>query len=277
MARFKNRFIDIDPGIWSRPAPPPPEFTHRSIGRPPREQVVEGDSIQILWPREQHGRARTVVTRSGAHRRFVVPCFRGGDREAHCDAAEERDLAILLDACAGIEFQDQPATIVFEFNGQETEHEPDFLAIGGSRRVFIECKKDQESLDLYIRCRTTRLRELLHPLGFEYQLVTTSQLQVGAYLENARRMRRRANVEFDLGELRQHMQSAASAPVIAGPLLSESASKFRAEPQTVLYAALYQGVLIGDLSEEISLNMTVEFSVHPGERPWLWYVLPKIS
>lgn len=277
MARFRNRFIDIDPGVWSRPPLPPPEFTHRSIGRPHRERIREADSIRILWPWEEHGRARTVVTRSGAHRRYIVPCFRGGDREVHCDAAEERDLAILLDACVGIEFQEQPAAMVFEFNGQEVEHFPDFLAIGGGRKIFFECKKDHEALDLYIRCRTTRLRELLRPLGFEYQLVTTCQLQAAAYLENCRRMRRRANVGIDFVTLRQHVQYASGASITARRLLAKSTQNVGVDPLNALYSGLYQGIFVGDLSEEISLNMTVDISDHPGEKPWLWHVLLKTN
>src|SRR3546814_3335459 len=64
---------------------------HRSIGRPPTQDCLEGDGIRIEWPWTSHGRARKILSRSGARRRYVVPCFRGAKREVHCEAGEERD------------------------------------------------------------------------------------------------------------------------------------------------------------------------------------------
>jgi hypothetical protein len=90
-------------------------------------------------------------------------------------------------------------------------------------------------------------------------------------------MRRRANFEFDVGVLHQRVQSAGGVSMTAGESLANCASDLGADPLTVLYAALYQGVLVGNLCEEISLNMTVEFSDHPGEKPWLWHALLKTS
>lgn len=196
MAEHNATADQSETGQCGRPAlPPTTELRHRSIGRPADQRELTGNGIRIEWPWTEHGRARTVITRSGAHRRYIVPCFRSGLREAHGDAPEERDAFILLDACAGVEFQEQPARILFEWRGTQHEHFPDILVLARTIKEFWECKKDRESLDLEVRRRTERLIELLAPLGFGYRLVTTSQLNQKQLIENAIRMRRRATLK----------------------------------------------------------------------------------
>lgn len=266
-----------DPGQQSRPDSSPPNYCHRSIGRSPAERVLAGDNIRIEWPWTKDGRARKIISRSGARRRYVVPCFRGGDREAHCEAAEERDVAILLDACAGVEFQEQPAKIIFQWRDEEIEHFPDYVVVTEQGKEFWECKRDREVLDLVIRRRTERLADLLRPLGFGYRLVSTQQLLAGHYVENAIRMRRHAKVPVPepircrCDDLTKHPSSKASE------ILSEITTKGDLDQLSVLFACLYQGVLLGNLHDRISMDMTVSPSGAGRIRPWVWQLFEQTS
>lgn len=182
----------------------------------------------------------------------------------------------MLDASAGIAFQEQPAIVEFEFNGEDRQHYPDFLITDRTRKTFVECKNDDEAADLEIRQRTACLERLLRPLGFEYHLATTSQLHFGWFLENAIRMRRRATIELP-PKLIDALRARPSTQTPAHRVLSNVTHLTDEVPFSVLYAALYQGLVTGDLSKPISLDMHIRPSKTEGEEPWVWRVLQKIS
>lgn len=266
-----------DPGQQSRQDSSPPNYLHRSIGRPPAERVSVGENIRIEWPWSKDGRARKIISRSGTRRRYVVPCFRGEDRDAHCEAAEERDAVILLDACAGVELQEQPATFIFQWRNEEFEHIPDLLVVTEQGKEFWECKRDNEALDLVIRRRTEHLVELLRPLGFGYRLVSTKQLKQGNYVENAIRMRRRAKVAIPESVGRYCHSSVERPSMRASEILSQIAAEGDGDHLSVLFACLYQGALVGNLYEPISLDMTIEPIRAEEMRPWVWQLFEKTS
>jgi len=247
---------------------------HRSIGRPPIQRYLEGDGIRIEWPWTSHGRARKVLSRSGARRRYVVPCFRSVSREAHCEAEEERDAAILLDACAGIQFQEQPAKLVFTLAGERYEHWPDLLVVSDGRREFWECKDERSRQDLFIRHRTARLQELLAPLRYGYRVVSTNELNQGSYLANAILMRRRHALPIP-PEVRGKIRTwLAALPPTQAQVLG---AFLPSDPFGLLCCLLYAGAVRGQLREPISLEMTIRPSLAEEDVPWVWEVLEKIS
>lgn len=253
---------------------PLPSLDHRSIGRPPTQRCLEGDGIRIEWPWTSHGRARKILSRSGARRRYVVPCFRGGSREAHCEAGEERDAAILLDACSGIQFQEQPAKLVFDLAGERYEHWPDLLVVSGDRREFWECKDEGSRQDLFIRHRTARLQEVLAPLRYGYRLVSTSELNQGSYLTNAVLMRRRHALSIS-PEVRGKIRTwVAAFPPTQAQVLG---AFLPSDPFGLLCCLLYAGAVRGQLREPISLEMTIRPSRAEEDVPWVWEVLEKTS
>jgi hypothetical protein len=207
----------------------------------------------------------------------VVPCFRGGDREAHCESAEERDAAILLDACAGVAFQEQPATFVFRWREEEFQHIPDFLVVTEQGKEFWECKRESEALDLVIRRRTERLSDLLAPLGFGYRLVSTRQILAGNYVENAIRMRRRAKVVVPECVLRRCESLVELPPARASEVLAEFMAREDVSASSILFACLYQGVLLGNLHDLISMDMAVAPSGAGRVRPWVWQLFERTS
>ncbi|TLY50613.1 MAG: hypothetical protein E6K53_09930 [Gammaproteobacteria bacterium] len=206
----------------------------------------------------------------------MVPCYRGGLREAHGEAPEEEAAFILLDACVGVEFQEQPAKILFEWRGTEHEHFPDILVLARSIKEFWECKKDHESLDLVVRRRTERLTELLAPLGFGYRLVTTSQLTQKYLLNNAISMRRRASSKVPDYVDRRIAKLGFDASIQAARLLGSN-SRDSADHLSLLYACLYQGVLTGNLWKPISIGMDVKRSSSNTVQPWVWQIFDRIN
>lgn len=246
----------------------------RSIGRPPTQHCLEGAGIRIEWPQTAHGRARKILSRSGARRRYVVPCFRGAVREAHCEAGEERDAAILLDACAGIQFQEQPAKLVFDLAGAKHEHWPDLLVVSDNRREFWECKDSKSCQDLFVRHRTTRLREALAPLRYGYRVVSTNELSQGSYLANALLMRRRHMLSIP-----PQVQAGIRAWLADfSPTQAQFLGAFLpSDPFGLLCCLLYAGAVRGQLREPISLEMMIRPSRAEEDVPWVWEVLEKTS
>lgn len=116
--------------------------------------------LSIEWPSPFPGRIRKVVTRSGAHRRHVIPCYRYGDVEAHGEAAEEEATFSLLDSCPGLAFQEQPARFIFQWSGETRQHIPDLLVACRQRQEFWEYKRTEEAGNFWIRKRSEWLREL---------------------------------------------------------------------------------------------------------------------
>lgn len=274
---FSTYLTAFDPSRIGWQERSPSEFTHRSIGRPHSERNVEGEEIRIEWPWSKHGRIKNVISRSGSRRRYSVPCFRGGDREAHCEAEEEALTVVLLDACSGIEFQEQPARILFIWMGQLVEHYPDLLVVYDGYREFWECKRDHEAFDLLIRRRTERVSELLQPLGFGYRLVTRGQLEALSFYENAVRMRRRTKFVQDFPDTLPPLPflPPESSHVIAGEHLCSLPSDYRLD---ALYSLLYDGRLAADLSNPIALDMYVgPARSERGELPWVLELFKNIK
>lgn len=263
----------LDPGLFDRKPEFPSENPNRSIGRPVDQRCVERPDVVINWPWTPHGRARRILTRSGARRRYSVPCFRGGERYAHCESPEEATAAVILDACWGIQFQEHPAIIKFHWRNEWHEHRPDSLVVDASRKEFWELKKDHEAESLFVRKRSERLVELLAPLGFGYRVVSTSQLLQRHFYRNAMEMRRRAKLVAKnplwLTDLR--MRISRRVQVSADVALGYVAEQHRLE---ALYSLLYHGELRGTLAAPVTLDMHVHPPLCPeGERPWLWELL----
>lgn len=181
---------------------------------------------------------------------------------------------MLLDACSGVEFQEQPARILFNLAGDK-EHYPDLLVVSGATKEFWECKRDAEALDLFVRKRTELLRALLRPLGFGYRVVTTSQLTSGNYLENAVSMRRRAKQPASMAtqrHIRDHM--ADFIPAKASQVLSGISA---CDQFDILCNLLYAGDVAGHLWEKISLEMTIQPARLKGMKPWVWQLFETTS
>ncbi len=274
---FSLYLTSLDPGLLDRQSDSPPKTSDRAVGRPAGETVREGRGITIYWPQAGHGRARRVLSRSGARRRYVVPCFRGQERYAHCEAPEEATGAVLLDACAGVEFQEQPARIKFEWLGKVLDHYPDCLAVAAEVKVFLEFKKDHEAVDIYFRRRSERIAELLKELGYGYRMIPARSLKRAAYYDNAIAMRREARLLDRYPEWRKQVRSRMSR---SGQKTGRDILMFI--PEGLQHSALLSLLYDGELHTDFSVPISLDAHVHPplsnkGGLPWVWELFERSS
>jgi len=223
--------------------------------------------LKIDWPHDL-GRIREVISRSGTRRRFVVPCFRFGDREAHCEAAEEAAACILLDACAGVEFQEQPARLTFHWRGEARQHIPDLIVVSPKRCEFWECKRAEESDGFWIRKRSETLRELLAPLQIGYRVVSGLELLAASYLINAKLLRRFAkhpisrSVAIEAKALLAH-HGALTIQQLAGTFRSVS-------PACDVMAMIYRGDVHVDFANTLTSQSVLYPPSDDRSTPWVW-------
>jgi len=202
-----------------------------------------------------------------------VPCFRHGDREAHGEAAEEAAAFILLDACPGVEFQEQPARFTFQWCGKTCQHFPDLLVASNDRFEFWECKRAEESQDFWIKKRTERLQELLAPLHIGYRVVSGLELFYEGFLDNAKRIRRFAkhsvspSSEAD-ARAQLDLHGALGFQQLAEHLRSSS-------PTDDLMAMIYHGNVVTNMG--IKLTRLSQLYTSCGERrdPWVWQLFDR--
>jgi hypothetical protein len=231
------------------------------------------DGLAIEWPPTFPGRARNVITRSGRRRRYIVPCFRHGDREAHGEAVEEAAAFILLDACPGVEFQEQPARFTFQWCGKTCQHFPDLLVASNDRVEFWECKRAEESQDFWIKKRTERLQELLAPLHIGYRVVSGLELFDEGFLDNAKRIRR-----FAKHSVSPSSEAEARAQLdLHGALgFQQLAERLRSSsPTDDLMAMIYRGNVVTNMG--IKLTRLSQLYTSCGERrdPWVWQLFDR--
>lgn len=227
------------------------------------------DGLLIEWPATS-GRIRKVLSRSGTRRRYVVPCYRVGEREAHCEAAEEAAACILLDACSGVEFQEQPARLTFDWQGIPHTHIPDLVVASSSRYEFWECKRESEATQFHIRKRTERLQVLLEPLGVQYRVVTGHELHVGSFLENARLLRRFAkHPVLESTRLDARIRVRNCERLTIGELATALGG---VSTVADILSLIYQGKLQADLSTQLSEQSSLHVNSVNGDESWLWQI-----
>lgn len=230
--------------------------------------------LAIKWP-QGYGRIKEVVTRSGARRRYVIPCYRYGDREAHCEAAEEAAACILLDACPGIEFQEQPFRLEFPWLGEIHQHVPDLLVASPGRYELWECKREAEAGNFWIRKRAEHLRTLLAPTQVGYRVVTGREVFAGHCLENARMLRR-----FATQWVSPSIASELALQVrFAGVLTLDQARKRLAGEVDIgdILALIYRGTICTDLNVRLTEKSVIHLPERNERLPWVWQLFDAAS
>jgi hypothetical protein len=215
-----------------------------------------------------------VISRSGTRRRYIVPRYRYGECEAHGEAREEELSFILLDACDGIEFQEQPCRLAFEFN-QSCEHFPDILVATEGRTEFWECKRTRDAEQFWIRNRAERLRALLGPMDMGYRVVTTAQLTPGAYVDNAKLLRRFAKHPVTATvKLEATVQLHAAGQSTLGDLAQSLGS---ADAISDIHALVYGGCVCADLSARLDARSLLHLPRSDERVPWVWQLFDPAS
>lgn len=225
----------------------------------------------MTWP----NRVKKVISRSGTRRRYIVPRYRHGECEAHGEAREEELSFILLDACDGVEFQEQPCRLTFEFRNQPCEHFPDILVAAEGRTEFWECKRTCEAEQFWIRKRAERLRALLAPVAVGYRVVTTAQLTSGAYIDNAKLLRRFAKHPVtETVKLEATVQLRATGRSTLGDIAQSLGS---ADPIGDMHALVYGGCVCTDLSARLDARSLLHLPHSDGRVPWVWQLFDPVS
>lgn len=230
--------------------------------------------LQIQWPEAWPARIRKVISRSGTRRRYIVPCYRYGELEAHGEAREEELAFILLDACDGIEFQEQSCRLTFQFCGETHEHVPDILVAAADRYEFWECKRHHEAVQFWIRKRAERLRALLAAHQITYRVVSTAELLVGAYLDNAKLLRRFAKHPVSDGAQLEAMLQLGKAGHLSVKQLTEKLNG----PGSLcdVYALIYSGKVHADLSVKLTPLSPLHLP-DSGRLPWVWQLFATVN
>lgn len=262
-----------DPGDSSRYLPTLSPKPRPLLGRlRGRLNNLLAPGLQIQWPEHWPGRIRKVISRSGTRRRYIVPCYRYGELEAHGEAKEEELAFILLDACDGVEFQEQPCRLSFRFCGEVHEHVPDLLVAREGQCEFWECKRKHEATQFWIRKRAECLRALLATYQIGYRVVSTTDLLTDGYIDNAKLLRRFAKYPVSEKTELEAMLEVREAGQLAIGQLAEKITT--AEPLSAIYALLYSGKLRIDLSAKISKESLLHI-LDDGNIPWVWQLFAR--
>lgn len=167
---------------------------------------------------------------------------------------------VLLDACPGIRFQEQPARLTLRRNGKDESHVPDILVASRDRREFWECKSEKEADQFRIRDRTRCLAALLAPHGFGYRLITMPALQQAAYLANAIALRRYGREPLSDGEVKESVAAHQNHSAVPVELCPDQISR--------LYRLLYWGHTTTDFAQRITPASRT--TPNHGGSPWVW-------
>jgi len=165
----------------------------------PNEDMV----LRIWTPEGKNPRARKVIHRGGARRRFKFPSQKI-ERMIHCESRLEFDLCHLLEIDPDCEtFCEQPMEIHYQLAGIEHTHVPDLLVQSRDKRsAVIECKYSDDARRDQVLARTDLLSKSLPRLGFSYHLITENDVQREPRLQNAQDIRYfgRSSLEMKIRE-----------------------------------------------------------------------------
>lgn len=129
-------------------------------------------------------RMRRVVSRSNHRVTGKYPSFKK-KRMAYWETSIERDAFRRLDADASVlSFQEQPAKIEYEIDGQRHIHYPDILVRYRSRKDFVEVKSDRDANSAKIQEHTAVMQRILAPLGYGYRVWAATEIRVQPRLAN---------------------------------------------------------------------------------------------
>lgn len=147
--------------------------------------------LEIEYPPMGQLRVRRLVHRGAQRPVFKVPSVKLA-RVVQCESLLEVDMAMLLDASPNVtSYGEQPVTLRYTIDGEETWHVPDFVAICADKRIFIEVKYARD-IDAVIRTRTRVLQEQLARTGDLYLLLTEEEIRKPHLVRNARQILRRS-------------------------------------------------------------------------------------
>lgn len=143
-------------------------------------------ACHIEWADPEKFRARKVVSRSNAGVTGKYPSLKAG-RMVQWESRLELDAFMLYDSQIEVRsLREQPAKITFRFNGEERVHYPDLYVETDQGSGFVEIKEDKEAADPYVKARAEYLSAALTMQGYDYTLLTETEIRREPHLSNAK-------------------------------------------------------------------------------------------
>lgn len=182
-----------------------------------------------------------------------------GSHVIRCQSPIERDLCSILEMLPWVvRYEHQPFTAVAAFtDGSHHDYTPDFRVLGAAVRLIIECKPASEVGKDAVRRQVTIGRAWAAEHGYQFLLVTEEQLRTGAFLANARLLRRYARQAVPAPVLRALGEILGDRPggVPLGSLAEQLATPAVAPLPLVrasLHALLFRHVLVAHLAAPLT-------------------------
>lgn len=237
-------------------------------GLPIKAPLNKSSFLNAIPPEEGHVRVRRLIHR-GAPRpvsKFLSVTL---GRSVHCESSLEIDAALILDACPAItDFGEQAVTLHYLHGNVWRWHIPDFIAVAGGVREFIEIKF-QRDINAEVVERTELLVRLLEPFGYGYRLLTEETIRTGAALKNARSLLVRGREEVPpLWALCTHEKIRSEGPLTLGSLGWNSPGKSEG---SWIARMLISGALSTNLSMILSPDSTVDLPSSARKESQLWH------
>lgn len=160
----------------------------------------EGHHITIEFATDKSVRMRKVVSRSNLRVTGKYP-GRKAKRMMRWESKLELLAFKLHDVASYVKrFQEQPARITFFLNDEKRVHVPDLLVEIHHGYIFREIKTDEEANSPEILERTRYLSEVLPAYGYQYDILTESEIKKQPRLDNAEFLLRHARKKVGLLE-----------------------------------------------------------------------------
>jgi len=93
-------------------------------------------------------------------------------------------------------YREQPAKIYFRQNGVTKTHYPDLLATTSNGHILKEIKSNREANDPDVLLRTKILQAYLPAQGYQYELLTESEIMSEPRLSNAKFIIKHARIKI---------------------------------------------------------------------------------
>lgn len=151
-------------------------------------QIARNGIIEIRFPEDGQLRSRKVVKRSNARNTGKYPSHKM-HRMLQWESEHEANAMRLLDADPNVIcFQEQPCEILYQLDGIQHRHYPDFLAINQHSRTLIEVKSTIDANATDIAKRTAFLQKALPSFGYQYRVMLAEDVEAQPRLDNIKRI-----------------------------------------------------------------------------------------
>jgi hypothetical protein len=156
---------------------------------------------------------RKVVTRSGRGFRGYFPSKKL-NRMIHWESILERDAIHLFEQSPGvISFQEQPALIHYEFDGETKRYFPDFeLILSNGEMVHVEVKPNQKLASPDLSKKLTAIALHYEQKGISFKILTDDVIRREPRLKNIKMLNKLRSLDPDLGDLKKRTETFLNAP-----------------------------------------------------------------